>query len=400
MAEILCCSCSSTTCDGLLTVGYMGDMIPSTHCSSLTADGTPYNGCCGEISGSSLAVNYAQASSGTYAALRHTNNSNPNDDTSGFVFNVAQRTAESECCQPLTSNTILKRSEAFFDYTVAKDNRFTAVTEPKLCDLSYRADELKSYDRHRVYCYNGEITNTASSISVTDVHTENTDGSITKNYTQIQDQTRGWTVSFTPSAKTITGLTIDDCGGRSGDSITWNFPEYVVGYNRIGEFRTDFNNGNRPKVPCPGKVYEFVYSANTRCENDFAISYEILSEGQSISTDDTIEVNTSSATTYIGIDESSARTAEIKVVNVTITIGQNTNSKNNGLIKIGVSSDSVSYEDVYEFDRELCAWTAGDVSNPEGCSGYWPTIVDWTNPPQAGVPQDVIQVGPNINNIR
>lgn len=394
MAENICCS--GVTCNGLLTVGYMENMIPSTHCFRMKRGGTSYNGCCGEVSSSFTVVNYDQASGATYAELRYTNNSDPNDDTSGFIFNLDERNTANQCCQTILKNTILKRSEAFFEYTIAKNNEFTAITEPKICDTSYSVDELKTYDRHSVYCDGNGTTDTTDPISVTDTHTDSSDGSITKNYGEIASQTRAWTVSFDPSSKTITGLTTDDCGHSFSDSVTWTFPEYIVGYDRIGEFDSDFRNGNKPKVPCAGRIYKFVYSANTVCSSDFEITYEILSEGQDYSTDDSITV-TSSTTSHSSIGNEDDRKAEIDVITVTINIGQNKNSKNNGSIKINTSVNGDSYEDVYEFDRELCAWTAGDTSDPEGCSGYWPEIVNWSNPPyetEVDI-QDVIEINNN-----
>lgn len=384
MAEITCCT--GATCDGLLTLGYMESLM--TNCKTLKKGGTAYNGCC-NASSSSTVVNYNQATSGTYANIRSTDNTNPNNDISGFNFTVPSNRRNSDCCSVSnTGNTILKKSEATYGYTEASGNTLSVVTRPSACSLGYSVTETRGYKIYTKNCSG----NSSSTTSVTVSHS----GEITKNYTKEQNNTK-WNVSF--GTATITGLTSDDCGHQYTSSTALTVGGYSVGYTLSSGWTTYCKSGGSvPKVPCNGADFIMEYSANTNCANDFSIAFsgksdsnecpiQLTSQESPLSCDTTIKASISSGSPI------TVGGASIVVYTVTFKIGTNSGSHSKGSFKIAVTIGGNTEVYECEYDRELCAWTAGTVRSSQYCNGYWPCITDWTNPPSPSDAQDVIQVG-------
>lgn len=377
MADITCCS--SATCYGLLTVGYMEGLISQDTCFSFKKGGTEYGQCC-EAPSSSTVVNYSDANNEVYADKRFTDNNDPNNDRSGFVYVQPSRTYRGCCGNINNDKTILMQSEASFEYTIASGNSLTPITEPSICVLSYDVTETKSYIRHSNKC-NG---NTSTNVVVNKTHNQYTDGEIEKIFTRIEGITSAWTVSFTPSTKTINGLT-KDCKNEIPSTIVWNFPEYVVGYN------FDTSQLEMP-IPCEGTDITLTFSSNTTCTSDFNISVSAVSiNNQGIAVnDDTINISTNcSISQPIG---ETGRQAIISACTTNIHIGTNTNGYENGAIYIAYSANTgeITGETEYTFKRSLCAWYAGSVESPS-CDEYWP-IIDWTNPSGSTEPKDVQQI--------
>jgi len=395
MAEITCCS--SATCDGLLTVGYMEDIISQNSqntCFSLERGGTAYNECCNAPS-SSTVVNYSQAISGYYAKNRVIDNDDPNNDETGFVFVTPSRSYNG-CCSQSTigvGNTILKKSEVYFDYTKAENNDVTANEEPGICDLNYSVTETKTYTRYHKGCDGND--GQPQTISVSKTHNQNTDGVIQKIFTRNNNYTNAWTVSFSPSIKEITGLT-RDCKTSISDFVRWKFPEYTVGYN----FETSQLSS---EIPCDGTSVTLTFSSNTECDKDFNIAVTAKSRRSELEEvdDDTIVITTTcqplQSVTPIG--EDSGRQAIIPICTVNINIGTNINGYESGTVYVSISANDgeITGTTGYTFERSLCSWYAGTVESP-GCDEYWPKV-NWTNPPgNDGQPKDVQQIEKNCNN--
>ena len=382
MAEILCCS--GDTCSGLLTVGYMASLIKN--CKSLKKGGTAYEGSCCTADSSSTVVSFSDMTGTVYANFAMTYDANPNDDISGFAFSP-RPTDYNGCCGSISQNNqILKKSEASYRYTEAISNSLSAITEPTICDLYYEVKETKVYNRHIVSCSGDTTANTTSRITTTDKHTDNSnvdgnytrvinDGSISKNFSQIQGLTNAWDVSFSPSTKTINGVTSDDCNNAYSNTISWNFPTYVVGFNLDSAKGWERYCGTQEKVPCTGTTFEFDYSANTSCNSDFSIDVQVESYDGSgnIVQDDSITISSSmTSTTTIGDDAN--RSATIEVWHVVIKLDTNTDSNTGGTITISFDGGMGSSSYTCEFIREICGWNAHNVSDPYACSPYWPTV--------------------------
>ena len=362
MAEITCCS--GANCDSLLTLGYMQSLMQN--CKSLKKGGSAYNGCCNAPS-SSTVVSYSDATGKTYADLRTIDNTNPNNDKSGFIYNVSSRTKTNSCCQPSsTGNTILKRSEATYAYTTASNNTLNVTTRPTSCSLGYSVTETRSYVRHSVTCNGNSISDSTSAVTATNGHT----GFITKSYS-VNSSNNLWDITF--STATVNGQTTDDCGGSKTSSTSLTVAGYSVGYTLDNKW-----DGNLcgKKVPCEGlSGITFTYSANTSCENDFKLSFTGTSGNQPLSTDSTITTaNTVVTSTTVG-------GASIEVRKITINIGMNSNGIPNGSFTITAKVNGTDYVYTCNYEREMCAWT-GKATNPTNCAGHFSTVC-WNNEPDS-----------------
>ena len=429
MGNTICCS--SEPCQELLTVGYLEDLIPDGHCHKLIKGGESFSACCidkdDKNSGATVIKNSEKYN---YARPRSTNDDDPNNDKSGFEFANITQTYDG-CCGSYGSDYMtLIKSDATFGYTEAINNTLTVPLEgaPTICDTNYRVDEEKEYKRYTVRCNgsDGKPSSTSQSVIAHSAHTNDIDGVIQKCY-EIHtskigntDIVTGWTgtVTFNPSVKKISGLTSDDCNHTFQDVVTWKFPDnYPIGFTLGGDL-VDYLTNNK-KIPCDGSVLTFTYSANTKCKCDFMFDYETSNEKGS--SDTTVSSKTESGVTYFGYDED--RIAEIASNTVTIEIGRNKNSFKNFILTLSVSAVSISDTDSYPngkicydvvspdtcntltsftqtyiIDRALCAWSAGKVSNPDGCSAYWPEIEVWTNPIDETIEnKDVYQIDKNHN---
>lgn len=336
MAEITTC-CGSGTCDSIVTIGYMREMAQCAVVSSAT----PFSGCC-EAEESAYTPTCGEISGETYASLRRYVDSNPVEDTNGFIVELP--TIDTNCCEISLDEKLVSVSSLTFENTT-----ITSVTlstsSPSQCDPSWSVYKTNHCIRHTYGCVDNEISEiSASTVDSNSIFVDS--GELTKTFGGIsvnggvRTKTGTSVVSF--SDVTVTTSTTDKCDNVEEASTYISLSDYTI------EAVLDCSN----HIECEGG--ECYFTVDDPCDE--------ITRTFSLSTGEEFVEDTDGNRTIIRIGRNSGNSSNtILMVELTISDG----------------NSSVSTTMSCTLDRDLCKITP-KYEGYVPC-GIFPGKDDWSD---------------------
>lgn len=339
MAEINCCS--GSTCQELVTIGYMRELAVSA-CTTVSA-ASSFSSCC-EADESAYTPTYGEISGGTYAPVRVISG-DPKDDINGFSASSANVAAFTSCCSqgPISaSQQNLMRSDLAYGYTHISGITFSKNVSSSPCDTSWTVNRRRYYNRYLKTCGNVVVE------SVVTGDEQVSAGTFSRTYSQFNSDGSSGSVQVSYNPVTVSSDTTDRCGNyKSGDTEV----------SKAGYTITVSMTCPTSEIPCNGTTIPLYFGGT--CSND--------------------TVSITSAT--VGTSETVQST--YNETGGTITIGTNNFSQISGTLTVGIKVRNESQTPAIEtsgtvecsFRRQTCGITPV-TTNHIKC-GAFPGDDDW-----------------------
>ena len=194
--------CSGSTCQELVTLGYMREMVNRTEvrgCFVVNGD-YDFSSCC-YADESAYTPTYGDITSGAYADSRLIDDLDPSKDVNGFSVSTMPSSFIS-CCSGDSNSANIVKSDLVFGYTKPIGNSIS-VTEISVCNPTFNYTEEKTWERWVLSGCNGYITSASSVVST--LTTSSDELSASKNFSAISQTITdsnvkcGYRVSFDTS---------------------------------------------------------------------------------------------------------------------------------------------------------------------------------------------------------